>query len=65
MALRWLIHITINLTGVYIRCKITKNTKHDRRIGSKQIEYINVCSAFEKVSKEKLNETDKLQESLT
>ena len=29
-----------NRTGVYIMCKNTKNTKHDRSIGSKRIKYI-------------------------
>ena len=40
IAFRQLIHITINSTGIYIRCKSTKNTKHDRSIGSKPIKYI-------------------------
>ena len=30
----------INLAGVYISCKNTNNTKHDKNIGSKRIKYI-------------------------
>ena len=33
-------HITINPTDVYIKCKNTKNAKHDKSIGSKRIKYI-------------------------
>ena len=40
IALRWLIHVTINPTDVYIKCKNTKNAKHHRSIGSKRIKYI-------------------------
>ena len=53
------IHITINPTDVYIRCKNTKNAKHDKSIGSKRIKYMFL------VFLKKLDETDMLQVILT
>ena len=65
IALKWQVRITINPTDVYIRCKNTKNAKHDRSIGWKRIKIHYVWGVFVKLSNEKLVETDMLQVILT
>ena len=59
IALRWLSHLTINPTCVSVSCKNAKNVWQEYWFKTDQIHY--AWSAFEKVSNEKLDETDMLQ----